>query len=684
MIVVARVRGAEKLNRCLVYSLQNKVSTAPFMSQRSFWDVFNFPPAQAKGSLPARLGVFIVFVCVAIAGFEAWQDYRARGRELAKIGSTTADLAQSVLQHAEDTIEIADAALMSLQERLQIDGASPAALTRLNRLLALEVKGLPRLKNIFVYGEDGRWLASSVPNFSPDLNNSDREYFQRLKALPETGLYIGFPVHSRSTGEWIIPIARAFRYADGRFAGVINATVDVSYFVDFYERFDVGELGSIVLLRRDGKILARRPFKDDDIGRDMSGSLLFTEQLPKADNGNYRAVSPVDNVDRLIGYRASGRFPLVTFAAVATSEALAGWRSDTIADALIVSLIVATIGLLGLFLVKELNNRAKTRAALAESEANFRLLAEYSSDMVSRVGRDHVRKYTSPACIRLLGYTPEELTGRSALEQADPEYRAEIEQALDRLWSRKAQEVVLTYQSTKKDGSKVWLESSLRMARDASAQLGGIVAVTRDTTERKKLEAQLRELSRTDGLTAIPNRRAFEDALSVEWRRAMRESGASLSLALIDIDHFKRFNDEYGHPAGDDCLRLVAAAIAKTLHRPGDFAARFGGEEFALLLPNTDSNGARIIAERVREAVAGLEIPHAGNAPRQVVTISLGIAGVRSSGLGKEKPDAAILVMAADSALYEAKRSGRNRTHAAPPLVSIAAMWNNASPAQSA
>jgi diguanylate cyclase (GGDEF)-like protein/PAS domain S-box-containing protein len=649
---------------------------------RRFRDLFHF--GSAKGSLPARLGVFIVFVCIATAGFEAWQDYRGHARELAKTASSTANLAQSVLQHAEDTIQIADAALMSLQERLQIDGMSPAALARLNRLLALEVKSLPRLKNIFVYGADGHWLASSVPNFSPDLNNSDREYFQRLKTSPVNEPYIGFPVHSRSTGEWIIPIARALRDGGGNFAGVINATVDVSYFVDFYQRFDVGELGSIVLLRRDGKILARRPFKDDDIGRDMSGSLLFREQLPQAAEGNYRAVSPVDNIDRLIGYRASARFPLVTFGAVATSEALAGWRGDTIADAIIVSIIVATIGLLGFFLVKELNNRAKSRAALAESEANFRLLAEYSSDMVSRIGRDYIRRYVSPACIRLLGYTPEELTGRSALDVTRPEDREEIEQAVARLWSREAQEVVLTYQATKKDGNEIWLESSLRIARDAAARPDGIVAVTRDITERKKLEAQLRELSRTDGLTDIPNRRAFEDALSMEWRRAMRESGASLSLALIDIDHFKKFNDQYGHPAGDECLRLVAGAISNMVQRPGDFAARFGGEEFALLLPNTDASGAKIIAERVRAAVLGLAIPHAGNPTEQAVTISLGIVTMRSSGMGKEQPDAAILVMAADGALYEAKRRGRNRVHAAPPLVSVATARENASAAQSA
>jgi diguanylate cyclase (GGDEF)-like protein len=105
----------------------------------------------------------------------------------------------------------------------------------------------------------------------------------------------------------------------------------------------------------------------------------------------------------------------------------------------------------------------------------------------------------------------------------------------------------------------------------------------------------------------------------------MRESGAALSLILIDIDYFKKYNDEHGHPAGDECLLLVANAICNMAQRPGDFAARFGGEEFALLLPNTDAPSAKIIAERVRGAIVGLAIPHAVN-PKQVVTISLGIA----------------------------------------------------------
>jgi hypothetical protein len=132
------------------------------MPQRQFPDLFNFLSRGGKGSLPARLGIFIVLVCAAIAGFEAWQDYRARDRELAKIASTNTNLVRSVLQHAEDTIEMADTVLIGLQERLEADGMSAAAVTRLNQLLALAIKSLPRIKNMFVYGEDGRWLASTM------------------------------------------------------------------------------------------------------------------------------------------------------------------------------------------------------------------------------------------------------------------------------------------------------------------------------------------------------------------------------------------------------------------------------------------------------------------------------------------------------------------------------------------
>lgn len=168
--------------------------------------------------------------------------------------------------------------------------------------------------------------------------------------------------------------------------------------------------------------------------------------------------------------------------------------------------------------------------------------------------------------------------------------------------------------------------------------------------------AILERLSSLDGLTGIANRRRFDEALDQEWRRARREQ-SSLSLILIDVDFFKRYNDRYGHLMGDDCLRQVAAAFALELHRPGDLIARYGGEEFVALLPRTDEAGVATVAEGLRAQIESLAIPHARSDAAAHVTISLGSATMRPDG----DAGAEALIAAADLALYAAKTSGRNR-----------------------
>jgi len=176
--------------------------------------------------------------------------------------------------------------------------------------------------------------------------------------------------------------------------------------------------------------------------------------------------------------------------------------------------------------------------------------------------------------------------------------------------------------------------------------------------ENLKLElelknAELAQLSMQDGLTGLANRRRFDQLLLSECGRAKRES-VPLSLVLMDVDHFKNYNDTYGHQAGDDCLKLVASQLTKGVRRPGDLAARYGGEEFALVLPSTPSEGAAQVAESVRSAVEALAIPHSESSAAKHVTISLGVA-TSEQCVPKE------LIAAADAALYSAKRSGRNR-----------------------
>ena len=166
---------------------------------------------------------------------------------------------------------------------------------------------------------------------------------------------------------------------------------------------------------------------------------------------------------------------------------------------------------------------------------------------------------------------------------------------------------------------------------------------------------RLEALSTTDPLTGLANRRRLADVLDAEWRRAMRP-GVPLAVAMIDIDHFKRYNDRYGHLAGDACLRRVAAALHESVRFDCDLVARYGGEEFAVVLPGADLEEAAVVAERMRAAVAGLREPHAGVA-HEVVTVSIGVAAV----VAAPDADPGRLLEAADARLYDAKRAGRNQ-----------------------
>lgn len=186
----------------------------------------------------------------------------------------------------------------------------------------------------------------------------------------------------------------------------------------------------------------------------------------------------------------------------------------------------------------------------------------------------------------------------------------------------------------------------------------------RELTLRSAAEARLASsanalaaMARTDSLTGLANRRQFDQVLESEWRRGRRER-SQVSLLMIDVDFFKRFNDEYGHQAGDTALQAVAACISRSAVRPGDLGARYGGEEFAVILPSTDIEGAKLIGERLRAAIANLMMPHVG-APERVLTLSVGVASMHPLRTPSDLP--INLVRDADLAMYEAKELGRNR-----------------------
>lgn len=608
--------------------------------------------------LPLLAAGFVALACVAILALSGWREWESRRSYLSNAETDMANLARSLTQHVDDTFEIADNTLTVLVNQLELEGTGPVAMAKVQIFLKRRNPS-SRVRGVFVYDETGRWLATTaqVDNIAA-LNNADRDYFQTHRASPSRGTLIGRPVNSRSGGQWIVTASRRFNHPDGSFAGVALVTIDVDYFTQFYQQFDIGPNGSVALLSADGIILARSRDSGSFVGRDMSGTPLFRDLKSRPAASVYYFVSPLDGLQRLSFYRLSSRYPIMVLATQAEDDVLVAWRREAMMHMAVVLGLVSLIGVTGFFLVRQLLQRQRLAAALLAKEADFRLLAEQSSDMVMRIGPEEHIIYVSPSCARVVGWEPAQLVGTLALSGVNAEDMPRVRNTVTALKSGETEEARIIYRTRHREKGEIWVESALRVTRAPdSGAVNGVVAISRDMTEHKDLEDKLAALATLDGLTSLANRRHFDERLTEEWARARRD-GTPLSLLMVDVDQFKTFNDQYGHQTGDDCLRAVARVLASHARRPADLAARYGGEEFAVLMPNTDADGCQQLGEDIRAALQALAIPHAKNPPSRRVTASLG-GSTNMPSVGNA--ECTSLVEAADRALYAAKEQGRNR-----------------------
>lgn len=608
--------------------------------------------------LPFWAAAFVTLACVALLALSGWREWQARSADLKSAEVDMTNLARSLTQHAEDTVEVADATLLGLAGRLEANGTDSAAIAKIQAFLELRKPTLGRIRGLFIYDATGRWLATTERVNLAGLNNSDRAYFKHHRESDDAGVYLGQPVKSRSGGQWIITVSRRFNHPDGSFAGVVLATVDAAYFSQFYRQFDLGPNGAITMLSAGGILLARSSDDGTYVGRDMSATPLLKGRASRPSASAYYFKSPLDGLQRLSAYRFSERYPLLLLATQAQEDVLAPWRQAAVIRTAVVVVLTVVIGIIGFYLVRQLVGRQRMAIALAAKEADFRLLAEESSDMVMRIGFDERVLYASPSSTRVVGWDPLQLVGTPALAGVNPEDLPRVEQAVASLKRGDVEEARIIYRTRHREKTEIWVETALRVTRTpATGMVDGVVAISRDMTEHKDLEDKLAALAASDGLTGLSNRRCFDERLQQEWARAARD-GTSLGLLMIDIDHFKKFNDHYGHQAGDNCLRTVAGVLADHARRPADLAARYGGEEFALLLPNTDAEGCERVGTRLREALREAGIPHALNPPSELVTASLGGA-IAWPSIATET-NCASLVATADRALYAAKANGRD------------------------
>lgn len=322
---------------------------------------------------------------------------------------------------------------------------------------------------------------------------------------------------------------------------------------------------------------------------------------------------------------------------------------------------------IGQLAAKELT--AKTRE-LEASEEIYKTILMASPDDITIADLSGNVIMISEAANRIFGYDPCEGPGMSVMDFIVPEdherARANIVKMIHENYTGPNE-----YRAIRKDGSCFDIEVNNSLIRDRQGNPVRMVLIVRDITNRKKAQQQIQTLvhqleierdlaqrnSLTDSLTGLSNRRFFDTVLQAEFSRYLR-SGTQLSLVMIDVDHFKNYNDHYGHLAGDDCLRQIARTLKVVVERGTDIVARYGGEEFVVILPGTDIQGAATLAEQIAESVRALALPHATSDTAEYVTISLGVA----SAAGHVLTDSNQLVALADRAMYQAKNSGRNRS----------------------
>jgi diguanylate cyclase (GGDEF)-like protein len=389
--------------------------------------------------------------------------------------------------------------------------------------------------SLVVSNPKGDLIASASTLQPPKVNVSGQDYFRIHQQRADAGLFIGRALpNPMLNDEAAIAISRRLARPDGTFAGVAVGILPPAYFSDLFGKLDLESAGSVTLLRSDGRVIVRLPFRDSDIDDDMGKTPIF-QRYADSEAGRLVGTGSLDGVNRFYTFRHLPNLPLILSVGVAVDDIDGAWWHDGLGIGLVLAVFCGAMVVLSLRFRREVLRRTIAEATL----------------------------------------------------------------------------------------------------RGAAVQLAMTPA--------------------RDGLTGLANRRAFDERLTREWGRSVR-AGTPIALLLLDADLFKGFNDLYGHGEGDQVLRSIAKCIMRNVLRPSDTGARYDGEEFAVLLPETDLLGAEVVADRIRAAVASLAIPNDGS-PIGHVTVSIGVTIARPLPGDTQ----ASLVARAGAALNAAKDAGRNR-----------------------
>ncbi len=616
-------------------------------------------------SARALLRILVVGVLLLLAAV-GWQLELSRQATIAQAEREASNLALTLDAQLEAVLRRIDADLHAIAGQLPRAALQAQAIPRyeaaVRQLLQPQLRHFPEVTGFYVWAaDDGHLLygTSPVPPGPARPSIGLRPGFAYLKSEPQASIAFSDAIRSSITGLQTVAVYVPVRDERQQLLAVLTATLNLEHLTQSFEGLQLPPR-SVFYLRRssDHHLLIRHPPIASELNKPVRSPI--TERIDAGQtHGNARFQALLDGEHRVYGFRKIEDYPFYVMVGLSEAAVLQVWRQN----AAIAAAVVLGLGLVLLLAIGRMARLQRQRlAAQQDAQQAHELLHDAINSISAGItiygpdGRLVMNNQALRALFEPLrdvlqpGRTFEEITRIGLQRGLYAEAVDDPEAWLARRLRQHQEADGRPYELALADGR--WIEFS-----EHRTPKGYIVGSRIDITQRKRLEAELRELASTDELTGLANRRQFMQRLEEELERLRRQTTRAACVLMLDLDHFKRVNDQHGHAAGDRLLQHFAQLLRQEL-RSVDTPARMGGEEFAVILPGTDLAAAQGIAQRICERLAAQPF-HAG-AQQLNVTVSVGVAALDAADLSAD----AVLARA-DAALYRAKAGGRNRVELA-------------------
>jgi diguanylate cyclase (GGDEF)-like protein/PAS domain S-box-containing protein len=595
---------------------------------------------------------FLVWLGIALCsagltGFAGWATWQAYQRSTEGAVATTQNLVRVLKQHTERTVESVDMLLKIVARELGPDSADPVKRSLAMDELAYLTQDVPHVLSLRLLDSKSTEPLFEFVRTHPVGQLADRDAQQAHASARFLGLYVGRPFRDTASGAWVVGLSRRITGREGTPGQVVIAHVSLDYLQQFYDSVQVGENGSITLVRSDGIVLARRPFDAANVGRDITGSALFREQLPQNNSGTYETPAVNDGIVRVFSYQRLEQVPLIITVGLAKSEILAAWLHDALRDTSLAGGAVLILIVVGTFLSREVRRRDVAEKARATSEERLRLALQAGRMLAWELNPATGFVTRSDNAREVIGFGSGHIS--EYLANVHPDDRDLVLAAADE--SSSGEMRVLEFRYRRPDGELVWLEvRGVEITGEGGAKR--VVGTTFDITRRKTIEEHVWRAANHDGLTGLANRSLFQTQLEAAFQEAEAQVNMRISLLLIDLDDFKGVNDTLGHDAGDALLQEAADRL-RLIAGQHDTVARLGGDEFAMIIRDKPLAEALKCAERILA-----ELSRAVTFKDRLI---MGRASIGVAAYPEHHDNPAELMKDADMALYAAKAQGRNR-----------------------